>query len=184
MTYEIYRYIFIGAAIAAGVMLAVTLILFFVLKIPGVIGDLSGRTARKAIADIRNHNMSANTDNIGSGKLTDKITASGRLMERRDSSGNKYTDKISTEKLIEQNKLSGSNETTLLNDGNETTVLNTGNETTVLNAGNETTVLDSYSSGQTVILNSDTAGFKDIQSAGYVNVESDITFIHSAEIID
>ena len=172
MTYEIYRYIFIGAAIAAGVMLAVTLILFFVLKIPGVIGDLSGRTARKAIADIRNHNMSANTDNIGSGKLTDKITASGRLMERRDSSGNKYTDKISTEKLIEQNKLSGSNETTLLNNGNETTVLNTGNETTV------------YSSGQTVILNSDTAGFKDIQSAGYVNVESDITFIHSAEIID
>lgn len=175
MTYEIYRYIFIGAAIAAGVMLAVTLILFFVLKIPGVIGDLSGRTARKAIADIRNHNMSANTDNIGSGKLTDKITASGRLMERRDSSGNKYTDKISTEKLIEQNKLSGNNETTLLNNGNETTVLN---------AGNETTVLDSYSSGQTVILNSDTAGFKDIQSAGYVNVESDITFIHSAEIID
>lgn len=175
MTYEIYRYIFIGAAIAAGVMLAVTLILFFVLKIPGVIGDLSGRTARKAIADIRNHNMSANTDNIGSGKLTDKITASGRLMERRDSSGNKYTDKISTEKLIEQNKLSGSNETTLLNNGNETTVLN---------AGNETTVLDSYSSGQTVILNSETAGFKDIQSAGYVNVESDITFIHSAEIID
>ena len=169
MTYEIYRYIFIGAAIAAGVMLAVTLILFFVLKIPGVIGDLSGRTARKAIADIRNHNMSANTDNIGSGKLTDKITASGRLMERRDSSGNKYTDKISTEKLIEQNKLSGSNETTLLNNANETTVLNTGNETTVLNA---------------VILNSDTAGFKDIQSAGYVNVESDITFIHSAEIID
>ena len=166
MTYEIYRYIFIGAAIAAGVMLAVTLILFFVLKIPRVIGDLSGRTARKAIADIRNHNMSANTDNIGSGKLTDKITASGRLMERRDSSGNKYTDKISTEKLIEQNKLSGSNETTLLNNGNETTVL------------------DSYSSGQTVILNSDTAGFKDIQSAGYVNVESDITFIHSAEIID
>ena len=175
MTYEIYRYIFIGAAIAAGVMLAVTLILFFVLKIPGVIGDLSGRTARKAIADIRNHNMSANTDNIGSGKLTDKITASGRLMERRDSSGNKYTDKVSTEKLIEQNKLSGSNETTLLNNGNETTVLN---------AGNETTVLNSYSSGQTVILNSDTAGFKDIQSAGYVNVESDITFIHSAEIID
>lgn len=175
MTYEIYRYIFIGAAIAAGVMLAVTLILFFVLKIPGVIGDLSGRSARKAIADIRNHNMSANTDNIGSGKLTDKITASGRLMERRDSSGNKYTDKISTEKLIEQNKLSGSNETTLLNNGNETTVLN---------AGNETTVLNSYSSGQTVILNSETAGFKDIQSAGYVNVESDITFIHSAEIID
>lgn len=175
MTYEIYRYIFIGAAIAAGVMLAVTLILFFVLKIPGVIGDLSGRTARKAIADIRNHNMSANTDNIGSGKLTDKITASGRLMERRDSSGNKYTDKISTEKLIEQNKLSGNNETTLLNNGNETTVLN---------AGNETTVLDSYSSGQTVILNSDTAGYNDIQSAGYVNVESDITFIHSEEIID
>lgn len=124
MTYEIYRYIFIGAALLSGIMLAVSFVLFFVLRIPYVIGDLSGRTAKKAIADIRKQNMSANSDNDKTGKFTDKI--------------------------------SESNETTLLNADNETTLLRTANETTVLN-----TAFD-----------------------GYVNVELDITFIHSNEIID
>lgn len=174
MTYDIYRYIFVGAAIACVVMLVITIVLFFVLKIPAVIGELSGRTAKKAIADIRKQNMSANTDNIGSEKLTDKITASGRLIERRNSNGEKYTDKISTDKLIEQNRIEYSN--------NETTLLNTGNETTVLNSGNETTVLSSYS-GQTAILNTSDME-TNVNSVGYVNVELDITFIHSTEIID
>ena len=53
MTYEIYRYIFLGALIASGVCLAITVMLFFTMKIPKVISDLSGRTARKAIENIR-----------------------------------------------------------------------------------------------------------------------------------
>lgn len=153
MTYDIYRYIFVGAAIACVVMLVITIVLFFVLKIPAVIGELSGRTAKKAIADIRKQNMSANTDNIGSEKLTDKI---------------------STDKLIEQNRIEYSN--------NETTLLNTGNETIVLNSENETTVLSSYS-GQTAILNMSDME-TNVNSVGYVNVELDITYIHSTEIID
>lgn len=45
--------------IAAGVLLAAAVVLFFVLKIPTVIGDLSGRTARKSIARQRAANESS-----------------------------------------------------------------------------------------------------------------------------
>ena len=51
MTYEIYHWIFIGGAILAGLMLALTVLLFFRYRIPRVIGDLTGSTARKAIAN-------------------------------------------------------------------------------------------------------------------------------------
>lgn len=179
MTYEVYRYIFIISTIVCAVMFLVTILLFFLLKIPHVIGDLSGRTAKKAIDDIRQHNMSANTGNIKSVELTDKITASGRLMARRNDSGDKYTDKISTEKLIEDNKL-GSNETSVLNSGNETTVLTNNNETTILN-GNETTVLSADSCVTTQLAGDIKTGDN---IAGFVKVEADITFIHSVEMIN
>ena len=56
MTYEIYNYIFIGAAIASGILLVVSIVLFFLLDIPKVIGDLTGRNARKGIESIRKQN--------------------------------------------------------------------------------------------------------------------------------
>ena len=54
--YEVYTYIFYGGAILAGVMLALAAFLFFFLDIRAVIGDLTGRTARKAIQDIKEQN--------------------------------------------------------------------------------------------------------------------------------
>ena len=47
MTYEMYRYIFVIAAVLCGVMFGVSVLLFFLLKIPAVIGNLSGSTARR-----------------------------------------------------------------------------------------------------------------------------------------
>lgn len=174
MTYDIYRYIFIGAAIMCGIMLLVTLLLFIMLKIPSVIGDLSGRTAKKAIHDIRQQNMSANTDKIQESKLTDKITASGRLIKRSGRRDGTYTEKISTEKLIEENKLSN----------NETSVLSTARETEVLSNNNETTVLTPDMNGNvTSELASVTEPLREDNTFGYVNVELDITFIHTDEII-
>ena len=49
MTYDIYRLIFIVGSIACAVMFVVSVILFITLKIPNVIGDLTGRNAKKAI---------------------------------------------------------------------------------------------------------------------------------------
>ena len=56
MTYEIYRYIFIGSAILCGVMFVVSILLFVLLRVPKLISDLSGLTAKKAIKNIREQN--------------------------------------------------------------------------------------------------------------------------------
>ena len=149
MTYDVYMYIFYGGAILAAVMFIVSLVLFFVLKIPAVIGDLSGATAKKAIENIRNQNeesgekaYKSSAVNKERGKLTDKISPSGSLHHTpSDKLGiGMKTEKISTQRLDIDDT---SNETTVLSSGNETTVLSSANETTVLsNDVGETTVLD------------------------------------------
>ena len=119
MTYETYRYIFIGCLCLSILLLVTAVILFFVLHIPNVIGDLSGANAKKAIEHIRNKNESTGEKTYKSskvnkerGKLTEKISISGRLHKHTTGSlyGAMPTEKISTQKLT----------------ANETTVLNTG----------------------------------------------------------
>lgn len=133
MTYEIYRYIFIGAAILCGIMAIVSIALFFLLKIPRVIGDLTGSTARKAIEEIRQQNESSGHKtyktslvNQQRGKLTDKISPSGNLYppETDPLGGAMATEKIGTEQLAhvsdDTELLSdiGSEETSVLSDAN------------------------------------------------------------------
>ena len=55
-----YHNIFVYCAIAALVFLAIAVILFFVLKIPRVIGEFTGRDAKKAIQEMTKAN-----DNTG-----------------------------------------------------------------------------------------------------------------------
>lgn len=169
MSYEIYRYIFYGGAILAAVMLAVTVLLFFVYKIPTVIGDLTGANARKAIENIRNQNESSGDKlyktsqvNRERGKLTDKISPSGSLM--RDPSGILGGGAMATEKISTQE----------LPQVDETSVLES-NETTVLSA-NETTVLDISGTGETTVLVAE-----DIPAV--FQIEYEITFIHTDEVI-
>ena len=169
MSYEIYRYIFYGGAILAAVMLAVTVILFFVYKIPTVIGDLTGANARKAIENIRNQNESSGDKlyktsqvNRERGKLTDKISPSGSLM--KDPSGVLGGGAMATEKISTQE----------LPQVNETTVLES-NETTVLGS-NETTVLDNTGVGETTLLDA-------VDAPVTFQIEYEITFIHTNEVI-
>lgn len=127
MTYEIYRYIFIGAAILCGIMAVVSVLLFFYLKIPRVIGDLSGSTARKAIEEIRKQNESSGHKtyktslvNQERGRLTDKISPSGNLypVETDPLGGAMATEKIGTQQLDATDILDnfGSEETAVLSD--------------------------------------------------------------------
>lgn len=163
MTYDIYRYIFIGGAILAGIMLVTSVLLFFLLKIPHVLGDLTGRNARKAIESIRNQNelsgdklYKTSQVNRERGKLTDKISPSGSLM--RDPSGILGGGAMATEKISTQE---------LPPEANETTVLDAANETTVLNSeAGETTLLDAQ---------------PDI--APIFQIEYEITYIHTKEVI-
>lgn len=159
MTCEVFRYIFIGAAILCGVMLITSILLFILLKIPKVIGDLSGRTARKAIENIRNQNESSGDKTYRSspvnrerGKLTDKISPSGRLIKNPTDAlgGAMATEKIGTQRLVSE----------------ETAVLDGGNETTVLGGANETTVLS-----------------QNDLSTDVFEIEYEITYIHTNEVI-
>lgn len=198
MTYEVYRYIFIGGAILAAIMFIISVILFIVLKIPSVIGDLSGATARKAIEDIRNQNENTGDKTYKSsavnkerGKLTDKISPSGNLIKNPSGGiwGAMATEKISTQKLAEdasnETTVLGSNETTVLG-GNETTVFS-ANETTVLGS-NETTVL-SGGVGETTLLdsmpgmNETTLLSPSMMPVGIFEIEYELTFIHTDEVI-
>lgn len=130
MTYDVYMMIFEVGRILAILMFVVSLILFFALKIPAVIGDLSGATARKAIENIRNQNeesgekaYKSSAVNKERGKLTDKISPSGSLHSKpSDKLGfGMKTEKISTQRLDSE-------------DAGETTVLSAANETTVLSS--------------------------------------------------
>ena len=91
------------------------------------------------------------------GKLTEKITPSGRLLHHHTGGFGAHTEKISTEMLQNQAMQAG-----------ETEVLNTAAEETVLlNAGrSETTVL-----AQSMMVQP------------FFEIEQDITFIHTEELI-
>lgn len=82
-TAEILSLVSLISFILAGVCLVVALFLWFFFKIPGVIGDLSGRTARKSIEKMRQANAStgnksyrSSAANVARGKLTDTIPGS------------------------------------------------------------------------------------------------------------
>lgn len=183
MTYDVYMNIYMVGLVLAGIMLVISVILFFVLKIPAVIGDLSGATAKKAIENIRNQNeesgdkaYKSSAVNKERGRITDKISSSGSLHnEPSDKFGFAMrTEKISTQRLDTEDV----DETTVLsNNAGETEVLNetpSFNETTLLSLGMFATS-DGADFGETCELSPLPAHFE---------IEQEITFIHTNEIIN
>lgn len=198
MTVELLQTLSIVAYILAGVLLLLSVALFFLLDVPKLYGDISGRTAKKAIEAIRQQNESSGNRankpsvvNATRGRLTDKITQSGNLVPVTDglplSVG---TEKFATDLLATQAAeamgISGnSNETTVLSgelmQTNETTVLSgellQAGETTVLTGSlppmEETTVLVSQTH-----LNTESSQF-----SGF-SVDVEMHFAESTEIIE
>lgn len=131
MSVELLKTLANASFIVALVMLAITVILFFALKIPQVFGELSGRTQRKAIEDMKNinsneteqdNNLDYYKDAVG---RTDKLPSQQyEVKQRPPVAGVQKTD------VITDNQ--GSNKTSIINE--QTTVLEQGNsKTTVLN---------------------------------------------------
>lgn len=185
MSYEVYRYIFYGGAILAGIMLAISVVLFFVLKIPHVVGDLTGANARKAIEKIRNQNENTGDKvyksshvNRERGKITDKISPSGRLIKTPTGQmgGAMATEKIGTGQMppAEETTVLGSNETTVLG-SSETTVLNSGAGETAVLSNNETPVLTG-GAGETTVLTAQ-------EPSVVFQIEYEITYVHTDEVI-
>lgn len=171
MTYDMCRYVFLGGLVACGVFFVIAVVLFFSLNIPKVISDLSGRTARKAIENIRMRNEQSGDKsyhssafNLERGKITDKISKSGRLIQKSPTpfGTGVITEKISTVKLTPP--------------AAETDVLSVAAETSVLsNPVGETDVL-TPAAGETEVL-------MPAQQGGNFAVEYEITYIHTSEVI-
>ena len=199
MTYSNYMLMYYIALAATIVLLLVTVLLFFVLRIPKAFNDLTGRTERKAIKSINeqreagklSHDTAgAETDRMGM-PATDKISESGRILDENPANT------VVTEK-IQTDTLAGSAETTVLQDeSGETTLLSDNTqagETTLLQPqmnqsspqySGETTLLDE-SQRQEVFGNETaplTGADTTAQAEGFVKEIENITFIHTAEIV-
>lgn len=77
---DLLNNISITSFVLATLFIVLTIVLWFVFKIPGVIGDLSGRNVRKSIAKMRQHNVETGNkayrtsqNNIARGKLTETM---------------------------------------------------------------------------------------------------------------
>lgn len=170
--------------IIAGVLVLAAIALFFLLDIKKVIGDVTGATARKAINTIREQNEASGDKaykpspvNAARGKLTDKISPSGRLQPQTAGiGGSPGTEKFDTTKLMPPIE--------------ETTVLDSAvSDTTVLSE--ETTVLEqNANSGQTTVLseNADSqpenAKSSDKEHKADFNTDVEMGFTDSSEIIE
>lgn len=181
MTYDVYRYIFIIGAILCGVMLVVTILIFILMNIPKVISDLSGATARKAIDDIRRQNEDGGEKtykpskvNATRGKITDKISNSGRIVQNNHVHVGIETTSMQTQQLDQT-----ANETSLLDESiGETSLLDESiGETSLLEESiGETSLLDERI-GTTGKLSQQAT----VPSA--FAIEYEITYIHTNEII-
>ncbi len=127
--------------VVAGIALAIAIVLWFIFEIPTVVGDLTGRTARKSIARMRAENEKTGTKkykesktNIERGKLTETMSGinrntdddrpeTGLLAENRG--GGTETEETGLLNA-ETSTVSDSEDTGLLVDENETVAL--GNE--------------------------------------------------------
>ena len=165
---EIVKYVCFGLA---GVFLIVAVILFFALDITRVFGDLSGRTAKREIENIRSKNVQSGEKsykpshvNQARGKLTAKISESGRVAPvTSDPVGTMFE----TEKIDQPY----SEQTTLLDNG--------------MQANDQTTLLDSYQSEGTTVLSQQQDNGTTVlgASVGNVVLQDEITYVFAEEVI-
>ena len=179
----------------AAVFLVAGIVLFFVLDIIRVYGDLSVRTARKAIERMRKENEETGNKaykpspvNEKRGKLTDKISDSGRIVSRQDGVAvNVGTQKFETGQLAPtEQDFANSNETTVLVDesiANETTLLvneSAANETTILVAETAQT----SQAGETTLLVQELPATNDLVQEYDFTPEVELAFVGSSELIE
>lgn len=173
MTVELLQTLSLVSYITAGILLLIGIALFFLLDVPRLYGDISGRTAKKAIEAIRQQNETTGNKaykpsavNAERGKLTDKITQSGRLQSQTAGLPvGVSTEKFATDALQPQSS--------------ETTMLTTPTNETVVLSGTLPTV-----SGETTLLVNEEP--KSVPASEFVDftVDVEIAFTGSSEIIE
>lgn len=89
MSIDVLQTCSIGFWVAGGIFFLTAVALFFLMDIPKLYGEISGRIARKAIEQIRKHNAEALTGDIagahtGSGVRTEKFSTATLAPEAMD----------------------------------------------------------------------------------------------------
>jgi len=137
MTVELLNRLSLFSFIGAGLLFLFAIALFFLLDIPKVFGEVTGRTAKKSIERIKQHNADSSTGRVGyadPSKLAShtKVDQSGKI-------------RMGTEKFVTSSLAPTNNgETTLLDEvSNETTLLTENQLNAVPSAVEETTLLAS-----------------------------------------
>lgn len=202
MTVELLQTLSAVAYALTGLFFAVSVVLFFVFKIPLLHSDLTGRTEKKAIAAIRQQNEAMLEEAAGN---TDQISLSGRLIPQGNKKGKKQVDKgIRYGNVVEKpghswqsatitTPLPGltgdedSNITTVLGGADETIVLSPNAEETVVLSNNttkeETTLLSQNVPMPVVSPQSQTPVRQISGTSSCAVVEVDLFFAESKEII-
>ena len=181
MTYDVYRIIFYSGVALSILFFLLAVTLFFVLRIPAVIGDLTGKTAQKAIENIRAKNEKGGDMAY---KKNESIFAMGSNKDGKSDAaagtGRGHTNGLSW--LMSTTKFNTQILASEAKESYETTVLATpGNETTVLDSGNGTTVLGGDAYGTTVL--DQGMAVPPVVNEEVFTIEFDITYIHTDEII-
>lgn len=160
--------------VIAGICFALAVILWFRFKIPDVINDLTGKTAKKTIAKMRSANEKSgvkfykqSATNVERGKLT--VTASN-LKETKNQNDNSENNRPETG-LLDENKSQGVESV-------KTEVLD---EVTDVLDFEATQVLDDEES--TPLLNSQTDEQAIKPSAKKIEMLEEVTLIHTSETI-
>lgn len=169
MSIDVLQTCSIGFWVAAGIFFLTAVALFFLMDIPKLYGEISGRTARKAIEQIRKHNAEALTGDIagvhtGSGVRTEKFSTATLAPE---------TETGATTVLAEVGA------TTVLAEAGATTVLAETGATTVLAETGVTTMLTELEHPQ--------AAGNDRQTPEAVDdfvLENELSYAESVEIIE
>ena len=138
---EILSVISIISLVLACVCLVLAVIFFVRFKIPSVIGDLSGRNARRSIEQMRQTNMKggdrsfrSSQTNIERGKLTETMHNTGMEGQQHNRSADETQE---TEILAETGSYATADPTELLVDENATELLADENVTAPLNPENQ-----------------------------------------------
>lgn len=185
---QVYNIISIVGFSLAGIFFILAVVFWIRFNIPKIVGDLTGRTARKSISQMRSENErsgkkvytpqpSAGSGSIRLKNLGDEKTASLSVEKGSKSDENEKTE------LLEQQA-----ETELLTEGMETELLGQEMETELLKEAEDTTLLGGTdelleNDNETGLLDEGTILLNEEGNVRDFRIIQSIVYIHTQEVI-
>ncbi len=188
---DIYNICFYGGLVLTVLLLITSVILFVALKIPRVIGELTGRTAKKGIEELKGGSKGSSAVskkeqakyyNQESGKITIRDAVS---TETRRRNNDNTTDSLTAKKAKEKtDDIFGDTKTDVLNDEEETDVLHGEEATDVLQGEEVTDVLRDEETTDVLHGGEETDVLKDEEETDVLRDEEETDVLRDDEATD